>query len=100
MAKGGRGKSTDSRSQPTRQDPVEYGAQPRGKPGLVVDPLTPRPGLLAVLAVLFAVWMAFLVYLYFTTLHPHRSAAPRADVAAMAEPTRGNLIHLLSGRPQ
>lgn len=90
MAKGGRGKPTDSRSQPTRKEPVEYGAQPRGKPGLVVDPLTPRPGLLALLAVLFAVWMAFLVYLYFKTVHPHRSVAPTADVAAMAEPSAAN----------
>jgi hypothetical protein len=88
MAKGGRGKPTDSRSQPTRKEPVEYGTQPRGKPALVVDPLTPRPGLLVVLTLVFAVWMAFLVFLYFKTVYHHRSVAPKAGVAVLVGPPR------------
>lgn len=36
------------------------------KPGVV--PFTPRPKLLAVLSVLFAGWIAFLLMLYFTTV--------------------------------
>ena len=88
MAKGGRGKPADRKTSAPGNAPIDYGAQSRGKLAPVVDPLTPRPKLLALLAVLFAVWMAFLVYLYFKTVYPHRSAAPRGDVTAMAAPVR------------
>ena len=46
---------------------------------LLVRSLTPRPKLLAVLSTLFALWVAFLVGLYFKTIHPSRSTAPRPD---------------------
>ncbi|MGE5608662.1 MAG: hypothetical protein ACM359_05385 [Bacillota bacterium] len=34
-----------------------------------VTPLKPRPKLLAVLSILFAAWISFLLVLYFTTVH-------------------------------
>ena len=40
------------------------------------QPLTPRPVLFKLLLAVFAAWMGFLVYLYFTTIHPRRSVAP------------------------
>jgi len=81
MAKGGRGKSTDPKPQSTRNQPIDYGTQPRGKPAVVVEPLTPRKKLFVFLAAVFAVWMAFLVYLYFKTVYPHRSTAPNSSTA-------------------
>ena len=41
-----------------------------------VRPLTPRPLLFKILSVVFAAWIAFLVYLYVKTVHPRRSVAP------------------------
>jgi len=35
-------------------------------------PLRPRKGLLIALSVLFALWFAFLLGLYFKTVYPHR----------------------------
>lgn len=43
---------------------------------LTTRPLKPRPRLLAILSIMFAAWMAFLVVLYFTTISPRRSVAP------------------------
>jgi hypothetical protein len=43
------------------------------------QPLKPRPVLLAVLALVFAGWVTFLVALYFKTEYPRRSTAPRPD---------------------
>ena len=40
------------------------------------DPLKPRPVLFRVLGVVFALWVAFLVVLYFKTVYPRRSTAP------------------------
>ena len=45
------------------------------------QPLKPRPVLLLVTSVVFALWMAFLIVLYFTTIHPHRSVAPTTAVS-------------------
>ena len=44
-------------------------------------PLKPRPGLLAALSVVFALWVSFLVVLYFKTVYPRRSTAPRPDAS-------------------
>jgi len=40
-----------------------------------------RKKLFVFLAAVFAVWMAFLVYLYFKTVYPHRSTAPNSSTA-------------------
>ena len=45
-------------------------------------PLAPRKRLLAVLSLLFAAWMVFLVVLYFTTIYPRRSVAPDDTLSA------------------
>jgi hypothetical protein len=81
MAKGARGKPVDPKSPSKRNEPIDYGSQPRDKPSPVLDPLTPRPKLFVVLAIVFAAWMAFLVFLYFKTVYPHRSTAPKSDLA-------------------
>ena len=68
---GGRGKP---------KSPHQPKAKPSPEPAAPVPtparPLKPRPVLLAVMSVLFALWMAFLVVLYFKTSHPRRSTAP------------------------
>ena len=84
MPKGGRGKSAISQAQSKRNEPIDYSTQPRDKPSVVVDPLTPRPKVFAVLLIVFAVWMAFLVFLYFKTVYPHRSTAPKSEFASLA----------------
>jgi hypothetical protein len=52
----------------------------------VVQPLKPRPRLLAVMSVLFAAWVVFLVTLYFRTTHPRRSTIPGYDAQGRVEP--------------
>jgi len=84
MAKGGRVKPADPKPPSKRNEPIDYGRQPRDKPAPVVDPLTPRPRLFVALVIVFAAWMAFLVFLYFKTIHPHRSTAPKSEVALVA----------------
>jgi hypothetical protein len=39
---------------------------------------------LVVISVVFAVWLGFLVYLYFTTVYHRRSVAPGGGVSAAA----------------
>ena len=49
-------------------------------------PLKPRKGLLIALSVLFALWFAFLLGLYFRTVYPHRhpgNATPAATRQAV-----------------
>lgn len=56
------------------------------------DPLKPRPRLLMVLSIVFVLWVAFLLTMYFTTVYPHRYIEARpagtaqgfAQVAAQA----------------
>jgi hypothetical protein len=50
------------------------------------DPLKPRPVLFKVLCVVFAVWVVFLVALYFKTAYPRRSTAPRPDAQGALRP--------------
>jgi hypothetical protein len=83
MAKGGSGKPADPRRPSKRNEPSDYHSEPRDEPLPVVDPLTPRPKLFVVLVIVFAVWMAFLVFLYFKTVYAHRSTAPKGDVALL-----------------
>jgi hypothetical protein len=59
--------------------PAESAAPP-------VRPLKPRPKLLAVTSIVFALWVAFLVGLYFKTVYPRRSTAPRPDAKGMISP--------------
>ena len=50
-------------------------------------PIPPQRLLLGALSTVFFLWMAFLVYLYVTTVYPNRSAAPTtAQTAACASP--------------
>ena len=52
----------------------------------VVQPLKPRPRLLAVMSVVFAAWVVFLVALYFKTSHPGRSTVSGYDAQGRVEP--------------
>lgn len=52
-----------------------------------VQPLQPRPRLFALTAVVFAVWVLFLVGLYFKTVPPHRSTAPKPDASGAVLPS-------------
>jgi hypothetical protein len=83
MAKGGRGKPADPKPPSKRDERIDYVSQPGGKPAPVVAPLTPRPKLFVFLVIVFAAWMAFLVFLYFKTVYPHRSTAPKSDLALL-----------------
>jgi hypothetical protein len=49
-------------------------------------PLKPRPVLLAVLSLVFAAWISFLVVLYFKTGLPRRSTAAGADASGSLAP--------------
>ena len=49
------------------------------------DPLTPRPALFKVLCAVFALWVGFLVTLYFKT-SSQRSTAPRPDATGAIQP--------------
>ena len=43
------------------------------------SPLKPRPKLLIGLSVVFVLWIAFLLTMYFTTVYPHRYIEVRPD---------------------
>ena len=47
-------------------------------------PLKPRPKLLLVLSIVFVLWVAFLLTMYFTTVYPHRHIETRPTVTADA----------------
>jgi hypothetical protein len=55
-------------------------------PELRPDPLKPRPVLFKVLGVVFALWVAFLVALYFKTVYPRHSSAPSPDAQGALRP--------------
>ena len=59
----GREKPSEEKFAP-RQDiaPIEF-----------APPLKPRPRLMIVLSVILALWVAFLLALYFRTVYPHRN---------------------------
>ena len=61
-------------------------AAPEPEPTFAPDPFKPRPRLLALLSCVFALWVTFLLALYFKTEYPGRSTAPRPDA-------QGNLSH-------
>ncbi len=48
--------------------------------------MTPRPHLLAVLAVVLGLWVAILLTLYFTTVYPLRHNAPATMPRAVSTP--------------
>jgi hypothetical protein len=60
-----RGQSKSPPTQKSKRDPEPAAAAPAP-----AQPLKPRPVLFAVLCVVFALWMVFLIVLYFTTIHP------------------------------
>lgn len=75
---------------PKREDKPSAGstnrpAGPSGAAPFPARPLKPRPVLFTTLSVAFALWVAFLVALYFKTEYPRRSVAPRPDA-------KGNLV--------
>ena len=53
-------------------------------PTSAADPLKPRPRMLVILAIVFALWLAFLLTMYFTTVYPHRHIESRPSVTAQA----------------
>ena len=79
MSKGARAKS------PPTPAPLAVAAD---HPSIIhrTQPFTPRPLLLGVLSTVFFAWLAFLVYLYVTTVYPHRSVAPTTAVSAVVAP--------------
>jgi hypothetical protein len=48
------------------------------------NPLQPRPRMLVVLSVVFVLWVAFLLTMYFTTVYPHRQIEARPSATAQA----------------
>lgn len=50
-------------------------------------PLKPRPRLFVALSVLFGLWVAFLLTLYFTTIPARRSTVPGYDAQGTIEGT-------------
>ena len=85
MPRGGRDQTTKSSDANKATAQAEPAATPPPQP---LRPLKPRPVLLAVMAVIFALWMGFLVTLYFKTIHPRRSVAP--DGVSSAIQVRAN----------
>ena len=51
-------------------------------------PLTPRPGLMKVLGAVFALWVAFLVVLYFRTTPARRAIEPSTQ-STIDDPSAG-----------
>ena len=49
-------------------------------------PIPPQRVLLGALSTVFFLWMAFLVYLYLTTVYPNRSVAPTTAPTASFAP--------------
>ena len=85
MPRGGRAKSSESKTSSGKKQPIEYGSQKGAAPAPIVQPLTPRPKLLALLAIVFALWMALLVVLYFTTIRSRRAGPPDTSVSGVAQ---------------
>ena len=83
MATGGRAKSAPASKAKAGAERAEVSAAGADSSAPAVQPLTPRRGLLAVMSVVFAAWMAFLVFLYFTTVYPRRSVAPDSSLSAV-----------------
>ena len=57
--------------QPKAREGTLSSADPDVAPITFAPPLRPRPRLLMVLSVLLALWVAFLLVLYFRTVHSH-----------------------------
>jgi hypothetical protein len=53
----------------TRNQAPPPGNQPEQSAQVPPPPFKPRPKLLAILSILFAAWISFLLVLYFTTVH-------------------------------
>ena len=71
----------------TRPAPTQHSPEPTTPaPAVPAPPLQPRPTLFKVLCAAFALWVGFLVVLYFKTVYPGRSTAPRPDAAGMIRP--------------
>jgi hypothetical protein len=73
MSKGSQGKPKKTGLAGRR--PATTAPKARGEPERVIEfgpPLKPRKGLLIALGVLFALWFAFLLGLYFKTVYPHQ----------------------------
>jgi hypothetical protein len=89
MATGGSAKSiktTTPSGKPAHGPRSSPDAPPTGS-GVPFRPLKPRPMLLVVLAAVFAAWVGFLVYLYFTTVPPRRAAPHVAEAAMPVKPS-------------
>lgn len=89
MSKGSQGKSKKSGLTGGRR-PASSTPKTRSEPERVIEfgpPLKPRKGLLIALSVLFALWFAFLLGLYFTTVYPHRHPGTTHPAAATHQST-------------
>ena len=83
MANGGRASSGRPAKAKSREVGAELAATGANSSVPPAKPLAPRRGLLAVMSVVFAAWMSFLVFLYFTTIYPRRSVAPDGSLSAV-----------------
>ncbi len=66
-------KNRDRRSNPPAQPPRPIAYTPlKSGPITYTTTLKPRPTLLLILSIIFAIWVATLTTLYFTTVYPYR----------------------------
>jgi hypothetical protein len=80
MGKGSTAKRNTPRTKDGRQkarEDTQSRKEPDVAPIAFPPPLRPRPRLLMVLSVVLALWVAFLLVLYFRTVYPHRNDGVR-----------------------
>jgi hypothetical protein len=85
MSKGSQGKSKKTGMTGGRRPASSTALKGKHKAERVIEfgpPLKPRRGLLIALSVLFALWFAFLLGVYFKTVYPHRHPATTHPAAA------------------
>ena len=85
MARGSSGKSRKSGLAGRR--PATSAPKGKGEADRFIEfgpPLKPRKGLLVALSVLFVLWFAFLLGLYFKSVYPQRHPASTNPAAAAA----------------
>jgi hypothetical protein len=61
-------------------------SDPEPRPVFTPTPLTPRPKLFAALLLIFAAWVAFMVWMYVATVYPARHKASPAAASGKIAP--------------
>ena len=80
------GRAPRARGGSARPDkpPAPAPARESGSAAIAVQPLQPRRKLFGALMALFALWVAALVVMYFTTVYPNRTTPSETPAAAPA----------------